>query len=192
VQAKVSTVTTLVNDGSSIGTQIIESTPSGAASSTISILNDGTVTIKGDVASVLTTLLQLIPGAGAGGSSVKLGDAARQTEVLGSLLVDGITNLDNGALTTDGNGNISKSGGKIGVASAGDIFDGSGFDTFVKARGSSNLVHLQMPGGTDIATFGSAISLEKNTAVTGTLSASSALSVTGTSSLDNAALTTDG
>lgn len=89
VQAKVSTVTVLINDGSSLGTQIIESTPAGAASSTISVLNDGTVTIKGDVAAVLTTLLQLIPGAAAGASSVKLADSTRTTEVLGKALVDG-------------------------------------------------------------------------------------------------------
>lgn len=67
----------------------VEATPTGAGSSTVSIATDGTVTIKGDVANVLTTLLQLLPAAGAGASSVKLGDAARQTEVLGSLLVDG-------------------------------------------------------------------------------------------------------
>src|SRR6266487_3336362 len=76
------------NDGSINGTSIIEVTPSGAASSTIVMNNDGTLTIKGDVANVLTTLLQLIPGAGAGASSVKLGDAARQVEVLGTFLAD--------------------------------------------------------------------------------------------------------
>ena len=89
VQAKVSTVTNLVNDGSSVGTQIIESTPAGASGSTISILNDGTVVIKGDVGGVLTTLLQLLPGAAAGASSVKLGDAARAVEALGNMIIDG-------------------------------------------------------------------------------------------------------
>lgn len=103
VQAKVSTVTVLVNDGNALGTQIIESTPSGAASSTISILNDGTVTIKGDVAGVLTTLLQLVPGAAGGASSVVLSDASRRVEVLGSLLVDG-SSIFTGDATFNGAG----------------------------------------------------------------------------------------
>ncbi len=86
------------NDGSINGTSIIEVTPSGAASSTIVMNNDGTLTIKGDVANVLTTLLQLIPGAGAGASSVKLGDAARQVEVLGTFLAD-VTSVFTGEAT---------------------------------------------------------------------------------------------
>lgn len=69
--------------------QFIEATPTGASGSTVVIATDGTMTIKGDVASVLTTLLQLIPGAAAGASSVKLSDSSRQTEILGTLLIDG-------------------------------------------------------------------------------------------------------
>lgn len=123
VQAKVSTVTTLVNDGSSVGTQVIEMTPAGAASSTVSILNDGTVVIKGDVATVLTTLLQLIPGAAAAASSVKLGDAARTVEILGKLLVDGTTELK-GATTVDAGG-LNVSAGGIGVIGASSLDSGS-------------------------------------------------------------------
>lgn len=111
--------TSLVNDANALATQIIESTPTGAASSTISVLNDGTVVLKGDVAGVLTALLQTIPGAAAGASSVKLGDAARTVEVLGALQVDGnadttgtltidgASSLDNGQITSDGTGNLT-------------------------------------------------------------------------------------
>src|SRR6266702_2686457 len=77
------------NDGSINGTSIIEVTPSGAASSTIVMNSDGTLTIKGDVAGVLTTLLQLIPGAAAAASSVRLADSTRRVEVLGTFLSDG-------------------------------------------------------------------------------------------------------
>lgn len=120
VQAKVSTVTTLVNDGNALGTQIIESTPSGAPGSTISVLNDGTVTIKGDVGGVLTALLSLLPGAAGGASSVILGDAARTVEMLGKALVDGVLQV-NGDVTLAGAGtglsvtNNETIGGTLGV-----------------------------------------------------------------------------
>lgn len=132
VQAKVSTVTTLVNDGSAVGTQIIESTPAGAASSTISILNDGTVTIKGDVAAVLTALLQLIPGAAAGASSVKLADSTRTTEILGKLLVDG-TFESVGAATHDSTstftGDATFNGAGSSITTANDAVVGGSLKT---------------------------------------------------------------
>src|SRR6266516_3031107 len=45
VQAKVSTVTTLVNDGSTAGTQIVESTPACDAGSAVSLLNTGVLVL---------------------------------------------------------------------------------------------------------------------------------------------------
>lgn len=42
--------------------------------------------------------------------------------------------------------------GKLGYATPGDIIDASGYDTFLRARGTSNLVHLQQQS-TDMATF---------------------------------------
>jgi len=158
VQAKVSTVTTLVNDGSSIGTQIIESTPSGAASSTISILNDGTVTIKGDVANVLTTLLQLIPGAAGGASSVKLGDALRTVEVLGellvdgNLLVDGTSSLDNGNITTDGTGNITKLANLL-FTSAKMLIEQGGITIFDATNTHDIIINAPNAGGTGQVIF---------------------------------------
>ena len=101
VQAKVSTVTTLINDGNSTGTQIIESTPAGAPGSTISILNNGTIIIKGDVSGTLTTLLQLI-SANIGSlvnADVKISDAGSITEILGKLLVDSTLTVNNFLLT---------------------------------------------------------------------------------------------
>jgi hypothetical protein len=82
--------TSVTNDNQPLtpSNQFREATPTGASGSTILIATDGTVTIKGDVANVLTTLLQLLPTAGAGASSVKLADATRTTEVLGALLAD--------------------------------------------------------------------------------------------------------
>jgi len=88
------TATNVTNDNNPLtpSNVFIEASPSGAVGSTVSIATDGTVTIKGDVANVLTTLLQLLPGAAAGASSVILGDAARQVEIAGSLLIDGNLN----------------------------------------------------------------------------------------------------
>ncbi len=80
----------VVNDGNLLTPRnvFIESTPSGVGQSTVSIATDGSMTIKGDVAGVLTTLLQLVPAAPNGTSSVILGDAARFVEILGKMLVD--------------------------------------------------------------------------------------------------------
>lgn len=140
---------TLQNDGNT-QTVIIESTPSGAPSSTISIDNEGNVTVKGNNAGTLTTLLQLIAGAS---PAVKLAAAAVLTEALGNLKVDGTLEsagaatldstltvdgssiLDNGTITTDGSGNINKlksilfSGAGVNVLgydSAGDILSVTG------------------------------------------------------------------
>lgn len=62
----------------------------------------------------------------------------------------GTMSAANGKFSVDGSGNILGSG-KVGVASNGDVLDGSGFDTFVKARGATNLVHLQV-NATDVLT----------------------------------------
>ncbi len=56
VSAKVSTVTILINDGSAAGTQIVESTPAGDASSAVSLLNTGVLVLgnathKGSISS---------------------------------------------------------------------------------------------------------------------------------------------
>lgn len=106
--------TSLQNDGNT-QTTIIEATPSGAGSSTISIDNEGNVTIKGNNAGVLTTLLQLIAGAS---PAVKLAAAAVLVEALGNIKIDGTltalgaSSLDNGAITTDGSGNFNTIGSK--------------------------------------------------------------------------------
>ena len=143
----------------------VESTPTGASGSTVSIATDGTVTIKGDVANVLTTLLQLIPGAASGASSVKLADSARTTEILGKLLADGTlesvgaatldstlsvtgastltgavtaTNASNriNASTLQGGANLP--GGTLGLNADGDIIDAANShpqDVYIKVRG---------------------------------------------------------
>lgn len=58
----VSTAQALQNDGN-LQQVFIESTPSGAGSSTVSVDNEGNATIKGNNAGVLTPLLQLVAGA---------------------------------------------------------------------------------------------------------------------------------
>lgn len=52
----------LQNDGNAVPTQFIESTPTGAASSTVSLNNDGTGFIKAFVGGVLKNLIQFIAG----------------------------------------------------------------------------------------------------------------------------------
>lgn len=164
--------------------QFIEATPTGAPGSTVVIATDGTMTIKGDVAGVLTTLLQLIPGAAAGASSVKLADSTRQTEVLGTLLVDKASSLDNGKITTDGvNGNLTVGGT---LTSTGDAtFNGAGTGLTVT---NNELVSgtLTVTGDATFNGAGTSVACTNNETVGGTLT------VTGSSSLDNTKLTTDG
>jgi len=50
-----SSTSNLINDGNVAGTQMIESTPTGAGSSTINVQNDGTINILGDQSGTLTT-----------------------------------------------------------------------------------------------------------------------------------------
>jgi len=77
--------TGIQNDGNVPGTNIIESTPSDAGSSTWVADNKGNLTIKGDNAGALTTLLQLIAGAS---PALKLAAAGIIAEILGGLLID--------------------------------------------------------------------------------------------------------
>jgi hypothetical protein len=74
--------------------------------------------------------------------------------VHGALTVTSSSSLDNGALTTDGSGNILFHG-KLGVASAGDVIDAStGADTYIKCRSGGN-INFQSPNGTTAAHFDS-------------------------------------
>ncbi len=74
----------------------------------------------------------------------------------GTLYISGVSNFNsnvNLASTAilDAAGGIIGNG-KFGFATPGDLIDGSGYDTYIKARGASNIVHLQQ-NGADIATF---------------------------------------
>lgn len=64
-------------------------------------------------------------------------------------------------LTINSSGDITQAGkilgnllstGKFGVTTAGDVLDASGFDTYLKARGTTNIIHMQV-NGSDVATF---------------------------------------
>ncbi len=165
--------TSLVNDSNTVGTQIIESTPTGALSSTISVLNDGTVVIQGDVAGVLTALLATIPGAAAGASSLQLGDAARTVEVLGTLKVDKGANFGSNSMVIDNGGNITKVGSiKFKTAAASHIqYSGSAEDLINGADGVNLIVNALSGkvyidvGGLGVGSFDSS----GNLVITGTL-----------------------
>lgn len=87
VQAKVSTVTDLINDGNTAGHQFLESTVSGAPGSTWSFTNDGNSSFIGVlIANAVHKLVQIANS----GNELKLGEAGNATEVLGQLLVDQI------------------------------------------------------------------------------------------------------
>ena len=127
--------TSLVNDNNPLATQIIESTPSGAPGSTIVVTNSGDVTIKGDVAGVLTTLLQIISAS----STVNISATGKQTNVNGNLTVAQ---------------NFLVTNGKVGMSGAGDFIDASsGTDAYFKCPGTNATVHLRDNSGTEYCTF---------------------------------------
>lgn len=179
VTASVGSINTLVNDGNT-QTSIIEATPLGAGSSTISIDNEGNVVIKGNNAGVLTTLLQLIAGATPG---VKVAAAAVLTEILGTVQID-----QNASIRATLNAAISLVLGISADTNRGLVIFGH------SATQSGNLLALQTSGFSNVFTVGPT----GNTAVSGllhalaNLTADGILSVVGASSLDNGAITTDG
>lgn len=137
--------TSLQNDGNT-QTVIIEATPSGAPSSTISIDNEGNFTIKGNNDGTLTTLLQLVAGAS---PAVKLAAAAVLVEALGGLQVDGdltvkgSSSLDNADITSDGVGNMTSTGNLTGHSCVHNHADtGSGF--YGQDSGGTSRLLLQL------------------------------------------------
>lgn len=163
----------LIDDNDPASHQFIESTVFGSPSSAILVLNDGTVTIKGDVAHVLTTLLQLIPGAASGAASVILADSSRIVEVLGNIQVDGsivgkaAQNLNISAASAQ-EVHLQVNGVDIAIVdSTGLFFDSvfskvsGGVDGVIAVTGtgatqntrlqSGALINLQVPGGTSQA-----------------------------------------
>lgn len=112
-------VSNIANDGNPAGTSVVEATQSGAPSSNVSLLNDGTFSLAQYVAGVLTKLLQVIVNQSGANPSIKLAAAGLLVEVLGALQVDqaltanttltvkGASSLDNGLAGSDGSGNFS-------------------------------------------------------------------------------------
>ncbi len=109
------------NDGNAGWTSIVESTPTGAASSTVEIDNNGNVTVKGNNAGTLTTLLQLIAGAS---PAVQLAAASILTEVLGGLQVDKATTLTGAVTATNASNDILASAIPASGVTAGTLING--------------------------------------------------------------------
>lgn len=94
VQAKVSTVTNLVNDGNVAGTQIIESSSAGQTSET-SVTNDGLWILKTLVSGTLHQFLKTQNS----GNLLQLVQSGDIAEVLGQLVVDQLLTMSSSGLT---------------------------------------------------------------------------------------------
>ena len=128
VSAKVSSVVTLSNEGGAVGTEVID-IGTVNNSKLVDIFNDHFIW-KVEQAGVAHQVLK----GNASGTPLQIGQAADLTEVLGTLQVDG---------------------GTIGVATAGDLIDGSLTNaTYLKVR-SAGTFHFQTPNGTDVLTLDS-------------------------------------
>jgi hypothetical protein len=96
VQAKVTTVTDLINDGNVAGHVFLESTVAGAPGSTWSLTNDGNNSfIAVLIANVVHKLIQLANS----GNELKLGESGNITEVLGQLLIDQLLTVASQGIT---------------------------------------------------------------------------------------------
>lgn len=182
VQAKVSTVTDLINDGNVTGHQFLESTVSGAPGSTWSFINDGNGSFIGVlIANVVHKLIQMANS----GNELKLGEAGNATEILGQLLVDQLATfagniLANGGINTntirdDVNGNVAADlsngtgdvnfkqaiiienqknvlGKDTGGTARIILFTGSGSDTILRACGVGSQILFQTQDGVNQGT----------------------------------------
>lgn len=145
VSTNVTSTNSVVNDGNPAGTQFIESTPSDAATTTISMKNDGTVTVKSDIAGVLKALLTTIPSAASGAVSVQLGDATRLIEVLGTLQADINILLAGGGVIEWFNG-ASFQSSVTGNNTGGLIYNASGSLHSFLISGNAQVAHIDSNG----------------------------------------------
>jgi hypothetical protein len=146
VSTNVGSSTTLQNDNNPSGQTFIESTPAGAGLSTVSVDNAGNVTIRGNNAGVLTQLLKIIAGAS---PEVIIAAAGVLTAIIGSL------SADNGAILTDGNGNITKLN-SLSFDGAESIASDASHDInfFINSISTSNPLLQINAGGLDVTKAG--------------------------------------
>jgi hypothetical protein len=121
----VSTTNSLVNNGNAADTTIIESTVSGQSTPSVTLTNDGLLQLS----VISNALIQLIKTQTADPLLI-LGAASHILQVLSTL------ELTSGVITTNNT----------------QVFNSSGYDTFIGARGTNNVLHLQA-GGTDLVTI---------------------------------------
>lgn len=82
------------NDGNA-SQNVVEATLIGnTIGSNLLMVNTGDVTVSQYVSAVLTTLFRIITGVAVGSSNVLISDANHQAEVLGKLLVDGVSGFN--------------------------------------------------------------------------------------------------
>lgn len=127
-------VTTLSNNSATSYTDATADASLGASVPTAPTFG-GSLVIKDQNGNVKFQIANDGSFIGGGGGNISFGN----TTVNGTLTITGDTTFD----------------GRLGVVSSADVFDGSGFDTFVKARGGSNLVHLQA-SSSDVLSAGTA------------------------------------
>lgn len=142
----------LQNDNNAQGTQFVEATESGAPSSNVSMDNSGNFTVKQWVGGVLTTLFQVARNAA---TCMLLGATGKTVETVGSHKVDqtltvvGTSSLDNGAIVTDGSGNIQFNG-KLGKGAAGNILDIITVATELRVGATGGDIRFDSPAGTEV------------------------------------------
>jgi hypothetical protein len=163
-----STSSALVNDGNTAGTVFIESTVTGQSNSSLTVTNDGMLTLKTVIGGVLAQQIKTQ----ATGNGLLLGNAGTGTEVVGSLIVD-----QNATIT----GWIS------GTMKSNLYEDGLGNSILAITAGATTrlqaptTVAIQVPVGSSIATFNST-----GASITGSII------VSGSHSTDGGAISSNG
>jgi hypothetical protein len=165
------TASALINDGQPVGTQYIESTPTGQTQSSFTLTNDGLMALKTLVGASYKNQIQTSNT----GNSPILGNSGTTSEVAGNLLVDGTLNVtgtstlgvvNSGVTSTT---NLSASG-TLQVTGTSTL--GTTNATNLSASGT-----LQVTGTSTLGVVNSGVTSTTN------LSASGTLTVTGSTSL---------
>lgn len=141
------TISQLVNDGSTLPTQIIETTPAGQATSAFAVSNDGSVIVRSLNNNVWAVVMQITPGGVALAFTAVFHGTADAATVANAVAAANVTagnlNIGAGTLTTDGGALVSNGAGWLtGLAFTATGTHNNGTGNYAFAAGASGAVYF--------------------------------------------------
>lgn len=138
-----SSTNTLVNDGSALGTQIIETTPTGQSTSAFAVSNDGSVIVRSLSNGIWSVVLQVTPGGPLVAFNAVFHGTADAATIANSVAAGNITagNLDigSGTFKSDGGTFLTNGAGFLtAVAYSATGLHNNGIGNYAFAAAASN------------------------------------------------------